>query len=170
MVPVGAIIAKIETNGSVTPNAERATPNAGQNDSANEEPSTPHSAGQAVNEERSTPDAQRQNESEIDTRPAILDARPAGNGQPSTIPATMRDQPSTVNENRFYSPLVLNIASNEGINLSELEKIPGTGNEGRITKKDILHMFLTGRTEMASIASLPLQNPLMNLPGKIPVL
>jgi 2-oxoglutarate dehydrogenase E2 component (dihydrolipoamide succinyltransferase) len=34
--------------------------------------------------------------------------------------------------------LVLNIASNEGINLSELEKIPGTGNEGRVTKKDIL--------------------------------
>ncbi len=42
------------------------------------------------------------------------------------------------NENRFYSPLVLNIASNEGINLSELEKIQGTGNEGRVTKKDIL--------------------------------
>jgi 2-oxoglutarate dehydrogenase E2 component (dihydrolipoamide succinyltransferase) len=42
------------------------------------------------------------------------------------------------NDNRFYSPLVLNIASNEGINLSELEKIQGTGNEGRVTKKDIL--------------------------------
>ena len=42
------------------------------------------------------------------------------------------------NGNRFYSPLVLNIASNEGISLSELEKIQGTGNEGRVTKKDIL--------------------------------
>jgi 2-oxoglutarate dehydrogenase E2 component (dihydrolipoamide succinyltransferase) len=40
--------------------------------------------------------------------------------------------------NRFYSPLVLNIAANEGISLSELENIPGTGNEGRVTKKDIL--------------------------------
>ncbi|HET9057030.1 MAG TPA: dihydrolipoamide acetyltransferase family protein [Chitinophagaceae bacterium] len=39
---------------------------------------------------------------------------------------------------RFYSPLVLNIAANEGIAMSELEKIPGTGNEGRVTKKDIL--------------------------------
>lgn len=39
---------------------------------------------------------------------------------------------------RFYSPLVLNIAANEGVSLSELEKIPGTGNEGRVTKKDIL--------------------------------
>lgn len=39
---------------------------------------------------------------------------------------------------RFYSPLVLNIAANEGISLSDLEQIPGTGNEGRVTKKDIL--------------------------------
>jgi 2-oxoglutarate dehydrogenase E2 component (dihydrolipoamide succinyltransferase) len=41
--------------------------------------------------------------------------------------------------NRFYSPLVLNIASKEGINMSELEHIPGTGNEGRVTKRDIIH-------------------------------
>ncbi|MEX6691064.1 dihydrolipoamide acetyltransferase family protein [Danxiaibacter flavus] len=39
---------------------------------------------------------------------------------------------------RFYSPLVLNIAGSEGISLSELENIPGSGNEGRVTKKDIL--------------------------------
>ena len=39
---------------------------------------------------------------------------------------------------RFYSPLVLNIAASEGVSMSELEKIPGTGNEGRVTKKDIL--------------------------------
>ena len=40
--------------------------------------------------------------------------------------------------NRFYSPLVLNIAASEGVSMSELENIPGTGNEGRVTKKDIL--------------------------------
>ncbi|MGZ3839684.1 MAG: dihydrolipoamide acetyltransferase family protein [Flavisolibacter sp.] len=40
--------------------------------------------------------------------------------------------------NRFYSPLVLNIAAQEGVSLSELENIPGTGNEGRVTKRDIL--------------------------------
>lgn len=39
---------------------------------------------------------------------------------------------------RFYSPLVLNIAGTEGIGMAELENIPGTGNEGRVTKKDIL--------------------------------
>jgi 2-oxoglutarate dehydrogenase E2 component (dihydrolipoamide succinyltransferase) len=40
--------------------------------------------------------------------------------------------------NRFYSPLVLNIAASEDVSMSELENIPGTGNEGRVTKKDIL--------------------------------
>ncbi len=40
--------------------------------------------------------------------------------------------------NKFYSPLVLNIAASEGIALSELETIAGTGNDGRVTKKDIL--------------------------------
>lgn len=39
---------------------------------------------------------------------------------------------------RFYSPLVLNIAAQEGVSMSELESMEGTGNEGRVTKKDIL--------------------------------
>lgn len=42
------------------------------------------------------------------------------------------------NGNRFYSPLVLNIANSEGVGMAELESISGTGNEGRVTKKDIL--------------------------------
>ena len=49
------------------------------------------------------------------------------------------DKPQTNNSNgRFYSPLVLNIAASEGVSMTELETIPGTGNEGRVTKKDIL--------------------------------
>ena len=39
---------------------------------------------------------------------------------------------------RFYSPLVKNIALQEGISNAELEKIPGTGAEGRLTKDDLL--------------------------------
>ncbi len=39
---------------------------------------------------------------------------------------------------RFYSPLVLNIAQQEGISMSELENITGTGQDGRVSKKDIL--------------------------------
>ncbi len=51
---------------------------------------------------------------------------------------------SSSNGNRFYSPLVLTIAAQEGISMSELEKISGTGNEGRVTKKDILQ-YVNGR-------------------------
>lgn len=40
--------------------------------------------------------------------------------------------------NRFYSPLVLNIARTENISMDELENINGTGINGRVTKKDIL--------------------------------
>jgi 2-oxoglutarate dehydrogenase E2 component (dihydrolipoamide succinyltransferase) len=40
--------------------------------------------------------------------------------------------------NRFYSPLVKNIAKEENITVAELETISGSGAEGRLTKKDIL--------------------------------
>jgi 2-oxoglutarate dehydrogenase E2 component (dihydrolipoamide succinyltransferase) len=39
---------------------------------------------------------------------------------------------------RFYSPLVKNIATAEGISQSELDAISGTGKDGRVTKNDIL--------------------------------
>lgn len=39
---------------------------------------------------------------------------------------------------RFYSPLVLNIARTEGVSMSELEVVPGTGEGGRVSKKDII--------------------------------
>ena len=39
---------------------------------------------------------------------------------------------------KFYSPLVKNIAATEGITISELESIEGTGKDSRVTKKDIL--------------------------------
>jgi len=61
-------------------------------------------------------------------------------------------QPTAININRppaairFYSPLVLNIAASEGISMSELEAIPGTGNEGRVTKKDILDYIAAKRS------------------------
>ena len=39
---------------------------------------------------------------------------------------------------KFFSPLVRNIAKEEGISVAELESIAGTGNEGRVTKNDLL--------------------------------
>lgn len=47
---------------------------------------------------------------------------------------------------RFYSPLVKNIAKKEGISLSELDSIKGTGVNDRVTKSDILD-YLSHRTQ-----------------------
>lgn len=46
--------------------------------------------------------------------------------------------PVASSEDRFYSPLVKNIARQEGISQSELDSISGTGKDGRVTKNDIL--------------------------------
>jgi 2-oxoglutarate dehydrogenase E2 component (dihydrolipoamide succinyltransferase) len=56
---------------------------------------------------------------------------------PETFPAPI-ESAGKIGANRFYSPLVINIAQREGISMSELEQIPGTGHEYRVTKKDIL--------------------------------
>jgi len=53
-------------------------------------------------------------------------------------PTTTQTHSHASNSVRFYSPLVLNIAANEGVPITELEHITGTGNEGRVTKRDIL--------------------------------
>ncbi|HOW25724.1 MAG TPA: dihydrolipoamide acetyltransferase family protein [Bacteroidales bacterium] len=54
------------------------------------------------------------------------------------------DVPEAV-PSRFYSPLVRNIAKQENISLNELEKIPGTGKDGRLTRDDLIK-YLTHRS------------------------
>lgn len=53
------------------------------------------------------------------------------------------------NTDRFYSPLVRNIAVTEGIDQEELDQIPGTGLDGRLTKADILLYLKTRNKEMS---------------------
>jgi 2-oxoglutarate dehydrogenase E2 component (dihydrolipoamide succinyltransferase) len=56
------------------------------------------------------------------------------------------------NSNRFYSPLVKNIAKEEQISLDELEQLEGTGKDGRLTKKDIL-AFVSDRQKVGTSPS-----------------
>jgi len=53
---------------------------------------------------------------------------------------------------KFYSPLVKSIAKEEGISLSELDAIKGTGQDGRVTKADIL-AYLPNRNKAAATTS-----------------
>ena len=70
------------------------------------------------------------------------------NNQPIIESFNIPEVPYTPNENvlspehpteaKFFSPLVMNIAQNEGISMQELQEIVGTGSQGRVSKKDIL--------------------------------
>ncbi|MBK7107347.1 MAG: 2-oxo acid dehydrogenase subunit E2 [Ignavibacteriae bacterium] len=56
-----------------------------------------------------------------------------------------------IHSNKFYSPLVMNIASKEGISQSELEFIEGTGINGRVTKSDIQNYIKTKGAAKSSL-------------------
>ena len=68
--------------------------------------------------------------------------------EPEYIPFIPQPQPSNTGSlnNRFFSPLVLNISNSEGLSLSELERIPGTGADGRVSKKDVLQYIADKRS------------------------
>ncbi len=85
----------------------------------------------------------------------------AAQAEPAAKPPASSPQPVAVSANgsgghaaatpaaggaRFYSPLVLNIAREEGISMTELEAMPGTGSEGRVTKRDILDFVQSRKT------------------------
>jgi 2-oxoglutarate dehydrogenase E2 component (dihydrolipoamide succinyltransferase) len=72
---------------------------------------------------------------------------------------------------KFYSPLVLNIAASENVSMSELESIPGTGQDGRVSKKDILAYISSRKNNGSNTASFAVENsqPLVNNHTSVPV-
>ena len=70
--------------------------------------------------------------------------------------------------NRFYSPLVKNIAKEENIAIAELETIEGTGAEGRLTKKDLL-TYVENRKLGVAVKSVQHSVSVSSSPTRIPV-
>ncbi|GAA4006719.1 dihydrolipoamide acetyltransferase family protein [Hymenobacter fastidiosus] len=94
--------------------------------------------------------------------PATPQAAPAVNGAaPATEVPYLAEQHdpqaasrlAVAQPGRFYSPLVLSIAREEGISMADLEFLPGTGSEGRVTKKDILDYVAGGKQPLGTTAS-----------------
>ena len=93
-------------------------------------------AGAAQVEERSPAEAKTAPEekpAQAET-PAVAAAvpAPAPSPQPAAVPQGANGSP------RFYSPVVMRIASTEGLSTEELSRIPGTGAGGRVSKSDVL--------------------------------
>jgi 2-oxoglutarate dehydrogenase E2 component (dihydrolipoamide succinyltransferase) len=86
------------------------------------------------------------------SRPQPVASVPSTNGAPAPVAqmaAASGPVERTGPSGKFYSPLVRNIAQSEGISLQELENIAGSGQGGRVTKKDVLN-YLPNRTAQTS--------------------
>mgnify|MGYP000335293539 CR=1 FL=1 len=74
--------------------------------------------------------------------------------QIATVKTDLNFAPDFSDSDKFFSPLVKNIASAEGISLEELNKINGTGKDGRITKNDILNYVANKSNVPSSVGSV----------------
>ena len=68
---------------------------------------------------------------------------------------------------KFFSPLVKNIAKEEGISLTELESIAGSGKEGRVTKEDILAYIAKKQSPKAQTVVTPSQQSTQAAPVSV---
>ena len=128
VVPIGTVIARIETNNEIK--AETSVT------------STP------------TPEIIIENQPLVVEKKDILDEKEIPFNPTNS---TFQSNINTKSEDKFYSPLVLNIAQSEGVNFSELEKIPGTGSNGRVTKNDILQ-YIGSKKGIAITPKIIVQN------------
>lgn len=109
------------------------------------------------------------------TQPVVIAPKPPERKQ---VTASSNGHAQPAGSNRFYSPLVLTIAGSEGVSMGELETIPGTGNEGRVTKKDILDYIHHKKGGTIQQVQIPVIKPELNVqqesitiatPGRQPV-
>ena len=74
------------------------------------------------------------------------------------------------NSDKFFSPLVKNIAKEEGVSIAELEGISGSGKEGRVTKEDILKYVESRKSGNATPApSAPSPKPVAQVAQTVSV-
>lgn len=73
-------------------------------------------------------------------------AEPVAVKEIASVETQVEPAKNEIRSNRFYSPLVLNIAQAEAISMQELDQLEGSGSEGRVTKKDVLD-FVGRRSE-----------------------
>ena len=84
----------------------------------------------------------------------------------AAIEATIETAKETVSapqdfsgSDKFFSPLVKNIAKEEGISVAELENLAGSGKDGRVTKEDILKYIENRKSGIVETPKAVVQAP-----------
>ncbi len=147
VVPVGTVIARISSEAG----ASASTP----------APATPQPAASSTQEGQSATAAHPMEGVTAQTS-STPQAAPMAASSPSPSGGSVASGP------RFYSPLVLNIAGKEGISMSELEAVPGTGAEGRVSKKDILNYVANRGNAQPPAQAQPASAPQTQAPAAAP--
>ena len=115
----------------------------------------------------------------VPTAPIQMKAAPIQENKiiESVKPNNLQMNTNSTQEAKFYSPLVLNIAQNEGVGMDELQHITGTGTNGRITKKDILDFIARKKmgihlpsTVVKEQTTQTIQQPIINEQATRPLL
>jgi 2-oxoglutarate dehydrogenase E2 component (dihydrolipoamide succinyltransferase) len=100
-------------------------------------------------------------------------AAPANVPATATAPATAPATATAPASDRFYSPLVRTIAREENIAQAELDRIAGSGQDGRVTKKDILAYVANRGAAPAAPATAPapaaIQRPAVSIEGNVEI-
>jgi len=117
VVPIGTVIARIECDDNIVSNI-------------NIEVAIP-APSPIIENSRTENITQDEKSSNTNVSPLEVPFIPA--------PSSIATDNQSIPDGKFYSPLVMNIAQNEGIPMQELQQIKGTGNQGRVSKKDILN-------------------------------
>jgi 2-oxoglutarate dehydrogenase E2 component (dihydrolipoamide succinyltransferase) len=149
VAPVGATIATIETSTESGLN--------GANTTQNEAVGGTSAAAQSKEAPATNPTTTTQSSSNEGLEvPYVPTATPVSTQD-------MNNQQGSNNSNGngnngFYSPLVMSIAAKEGIDPTELARIEGTGNEGRLTKKDLLDYLSSRNTGQSSARAISSPN------------
>ena len=108
--------------------------------------------------------------------PAAPQAAPAPSSNGSAVPYLPEANDSQAAQltsaahqpGRFLSPLVLSIAREEGVSLTDLEYLPGTGKENRVTKKDILDYVAGGKQPLTAATTAPAAATAAPAPATLP--
>ena len=90
-------------------------------------------------------------EASSETKPVLKSEKPENEVEKIIYQANkIIESPKNYSTKKNYSPLIRSISKKEGLSESELEKIIGSGKEGRVTKNDLLH-YLSSKNKSENI-------------------
>ena len=157
VVPIGTVIARIESNDtSLNNNIESNFSTSNTASTAPKKDQSNIAQASNANKNGDTIIAAPSTDAFLNDEIASIDSITDVPYQPLSSLTNIEDQHSQ--ESKFFSPLVMNIAQNEGVSMIELQQIKGTGSQGRVSKKDILKYLADKKTSINNTQLFENQN------------